>query len=418
LRPFSLTLYRWATALMSPLAPVLLRARARRGKEDLERLNERMGVASAPRPNGRLAWLHGASVGESLSLLPLIDGLQRECPALTILVTSGTVTSAHLMAKRLPDGVLHQYAPIDTPNASKRFFEHWKPDLTIVVESEIWPNLILQAKSAGSRLALLSGRLSNGSLERWSRAPRASKWLFGAFNLLMAQDDATAQRLTSLGGRDDGRLNLKRLGAPPPLDAKELDLLRTAADGQVVLLAASTHPGEDELVLDAFVKVRRDAKLVIVPRHPIRGGDIDIVARRAGLTAGLRSRGDPFGPAEVYIADTLGELGLWFSLADAAFIGGSLLPGPGGHNPVEAAQLGCPIITGPHLDNWREIYTDLFEADAAVRVDDAAMLCAAFADTVLDPPAVAARKDRARLVVMEGQEALSTAVQGLIGLLP
>jgi 3-deoxy-D-manno-octulosonic-acid transferase len=233
----------------------------------------------------------------------------------------------------------------------------------------------------------------------------------------MAQDDETAAALRTLGGRDDGRLNLKRLGAPPPVDAAALDVLRAPANGRPVLLAASTHPGEDEIVLDAFRRAG-DASLVIVPRHPIRAAAIKALARNAGFGTALRSRGDPFGAAQVYIADTLGELGLWFSLAEAALIGGSLLPGPGGHNPVEAAQLGCPIITGPHLENWREVYDDLFKADAAVAAADSVALAAAFADALADPAAAHARADRARQVVAREGAGLDRIVEDLLSLIP
>jgi len=417
-KPPGLQLYGAATALLSPLAGPLLRRRARRGKEDPARLPERLGRASIPRPPGRLVWLHGASVGESLSLLPLIDALRAARPDLAILVTSGTVTSAELIARRAPQGVLHQYAPVDAPGAARRFLKHWTPDLSLFVESEIWPNLILGARAGGSRLALLSARLSEASLQGWRRLPRSARTVFAAFDRVMAQEDATAAALTSLGARDDGRLNLKRLGAPLPVDAAALATLRKAADGRPVLLAASTHPGEDELVLEAFPRVRSGGFLVIVPRHPARAPQIERLAAAAGFTAGLRSRGDAFGLQSVYIADTLGELGLWFALARAALIGGSLLPGPGGHNPIEPAQLDCPIVTGPHIDNWRDVYADLLREDAAVVAHDADALAAAFAAVLQDPPAALARAGRARQVAARDQGALNLAVQGLISLLP
>jgi 3-deoxy-D-manno-octulosonic-acid transferase len=410
-------LYRATTALLSPFAPILLRARAKRGKEDPTRLAERLGHAGRPRPAGPLVWLHGASVGESLSLLPLIEALNAERSDLAILVTSGTTTSAALIAERLPPGVIHQYVPIDTPAAAAHFIRHWTPSLAIFAESEIWPNLILEAKARGAKLALLSARLSKASLNGWARFPGLAKTIFGAFDRVMAQDDATAAALSRLCARDDGRLNLKRLGAPPPVDAGALATLRDAADGRPVLLAASTHPGEDEIVLDAFFKLDCYALLVIVPRHPSRGAAIVLQAQNRSFDARLRTD-EPFGKAHVYIADTLGELGLWFSLADAAFIGGSLLPGPSGHNPVEAAQLDCPIITGPHLDNWRAVYAELFQAGAAIRVDDATSLADAFADALGNPAKARARAARARQVVARDQGALNLAVERLISLLP
>ena len=419
MKPLPLQLYRLTTALAAPIAPVLLRSRARRGKEDAARLGERLGYASVPRPAGLLAWLHGASVGESLSLLPLIDALKAARPDLALLVTSGTATSAEMMRKRLPPGVIHQFAPLDTPVAARRFMTHWRPELTVFVESEIWPNLILQAAATGSRLALLSARLSEASLTGWGRFPGAARALFGVFDRVMAQDDTTAAGLQRLGARDDGRLNLKRLGAPPPVDAEALAKLRAATD-RPVLLAASTHPGEDEVVLDAFRRItgsqHPEARLVVAPRHPARAAAIEAAARAARFTTARRSQGEAFGEAEVYIADTLGELGLWFSLARVALIGGSLLPGPGGHNPVEAAQLGCPIYTGPHVNNWQGVYTELFAADAARQVQ-APMLAEAFSAAVQDPASMQAQAARARHVVAVDHDALNMAAEALISLL-
>jgi 3-deoxy-D-manno-octulosonic-acid transferase len=419
MRPLSLRLYRLATAALSPLAPALLRARAGRGKEDIERLSERQGRPGAARPPGTLIWLHGASVGESLSLLPLIAAIRTQRPELIQLVTSGTVTSAELMAARLPSGVIHQYAPIDTPGAVARFLAAWTPQLGVFVESEIWPNLILGAKGRGAKLALVSARLSEGSLQGWARRPAAAHALFTAFDQVLAQDEAAAAALAKLGARDDGRLNLKRLAAPPPVDPAVLKTLAAGADGRPVLLAASTHPGEDERVLEAFARLAAaNALLVIAPRHPVRAHQIAALAAARGAPAGVRSRGDALGADRVYIADTLGELGLWFSLADAALIGGSLLPGPGGHNPVEAAQLGCPIITGPHIDNWQGIYADLIAADAATMAPDAPALAAAFAAAVKDPAAARAQAARAHAAVARDETALNTAVQGLLDLIP
>ncbi|MBW3617466.1 MAG: 3-deoxy-D-manno-octulosonic acid transferase [Proteobacteria bacterium] len=401
----ALVAYRAATRALHPLAAALLGKRARAGKEDPARLAERLGRASVPRPTGPLAWLHGASVGETLSLLPLISRLQAARPGLRILVTSGTTTSAELLARRLPSGVLHQYAPLDTPPMAARFLEHWRPDLAVFVESDLWPNLLLTARQRGTRLALLSARLSDRSLRNWSRTPGLARRLLGAFDLVQAQDERTATALARLGARDDGRLNLKLAGDPLPVDGAALDEARQAAAGRPVLLAASTHPGEDELVL---ASAPPEALVVIVPRHPARGPAL------AGLaaTAGLRSRGDRFGDQPVHIADTLGELGLWFRLADAALIGGSLLPGVGGHNPLEPARLGLPFASGPHVDNWRSIYDELQSAQAVAFTPDAAALAAFWRS----PPPGQAERARAFAQAQSGQ--LDAAVARLLPLLP
>ncbi len=415
--PLALQLYRFATGVAEPFAPMLLNARARRGKEDPARLGERLGHAPIPRPAGPIIWLHGASVGESLSLLALVERLCAVRPELGVLITSGTVASADLMARRAPVGVIHQYAPVDAPGTAARFLGHWRPSLAVFVESEVWPNLLLTAKARGVKLALVSARLSEKSLTGWARRPAAARALFRGFDLVLAQTDAVAAGLRELGAKDHGRLNLKLAAAPLSVDAGALADLRGAAGERSVLLAASTHPGEDEIVLDAFARISGYALLVIVPRHIDRTPGILDAARERGLGAAARSEA-PFGEAHVYVADTLGELGLWFSLAQAAFIGGSLLSGPGGHNPVEPAQLGCPILTGPHVDNWRDVYAGLIGASAAVVVTDALDLTAAWSEVLLQPATAKGRADRARAVVADGSSGLDNAVGKLLGLLP
>ena len=401
----ALLAYRTATRALHPLAPALLQRRARTGKEDPARFSERLGHASAPRPSGPLVWLHGASVGESLSVLPLIARFQAGRPELGLLVTSGTTTSAELLAQRLPPAVAHQYLPLDTPAAAARFLDHWRPDLAVFVESDLWPNLLLGARERGARLALISARLSERSLRGWARAPAFARRLLGGFDLVQAQDDATAAALARLGAPDHGRLNLKRVGDPLPVDEAALDRARQTAASRRVLLAASTHSGEDEIVIRSATP---DALLVIVPRHPARAHEIAALAP----SAGLRSQGAPFGHHPVHVADTLGELGLWFRLADAAFIGGSLLPGVGGHNPLEPARLGVPFASGPHVENWRAIYDDLRAARAVTVVADAPALAAFWSA----PPPDQAARAQAFAEAESGQ--LDEATTRLLALLP
>ncbi|HTK36640.1 MAG TPA: glycosyltransferase N-terminal domain-containing protein [Caulobacteraceae bacterium] len=414
--PLSLQAYRAATAVLEPLAPLVLKRRARRGKEDPARLAERMGRPARDRPQGALAWLHGASVGESLSLLPLIEALRSRRPGLAILVTSGTLTSAELMAQRLPADAIHQFAPVDGPRAAARFLDHWRPDLAVFVESELWPNLLVAARARDIPTALVSARLSEASLVGWARVPAAARALLSGFRLVMGQDQAAAERLARLGARDDGRLNLKLAAAVPPVDPAALDQLRQAADGRAILVAASTHPGEEAVVLEAFSGLagRPDRPmLVIVPRHPARGAGIAATApmRRQGA-------GDSFGGADVYVADALGQLGTWFRLAHSAFVGGSLFPGVGGHNPIEAARLGAPIVVGPHVENWVDVYSALRAADAVAAVEDARSLGEAWARDLDDAGAANARADRARAVANRGADGLDAAADALIGLLP
>jgi 3-deoxy-D-manno-octulosonic-acid transferase len=356
--------WRALAGLAHPLAPAWLSRRAAAGKEDPSRWREKLGRSEALRPPGALAWLHGASVGEALSLLPIAEALARRRPPPALLVTTGTLASAKVMAARLPAGALHQFAPLDTPQAVARFLERWRPDLAVFAESELWPNLVLAAKAAGARLALVSAKLSARSLSGWRRAPRAARRVLGAFDLVLARDAQAAAGLRSLGAHVDGLADLKFGAATLPVDETALAALTAARRGPLIL-AASTHPGEDGPILAAFAAARKGASgaLVIAPRHVERGGAVADLARGLGLSAGLRSQGAGAGDVEVLVADTLGELGLWYRLADLAVVAGSLVAGVGGHNPLEPARLGCPFVSGPHVENW-PLYDELAAAGA------------------------------------------------------
>jgi len=364
-RPVSLALYGAAMGLAEPIAPFLLKRRALRGKEDASRLGERLGRASRPRPDGPLVWLHGVSVGESLSLLPLIDRILAQTPKTTILVTSGTVTSAGLLAKRLPPGVIHQYAPIDGPAAVRRFVGHWRPDLALFAESELWPNLILQARAHGTTLALVSARITAHSAEGWAKRRAAARTLLGAFSLILPQDAASAERLTRLGATPGPLLNLKYVGDPPPFDAAELESLRAATKGRQIVVAASTHAGEDGIIAAA---IPTGALLVLIPRHPDRAAAIQAELAAMGRTVARRSAGDDLDPkSDIYLADTLGEMGLFMRLADIVVMGGSFAPGIGGHNPLEPARLTRAIVSGGDTYNFADVYSEMAAA-GAVRI--------------------------------------------------
>jgi len=417
--PFSLRLYRLAKRLAAPLAPGLLRARGRAGKEDPARLSERLGWASVARPGGRLVWLHGASVGESLSLLPLIERLRNERPGLAILVTSGTRTSAELLAKRLGDGVIHQYAPIDTPGAVARFLDHWRPSLGVFVESELWPNLIAAAKARDVRLALVSARLSERSFRGWRRAPVAVRAILGAYHLLLARDEAAAERFATLGVTVHGLADLKFGAAPLPVDDVQLTALRIALEERHVFLAASTHPGEEAIILEGFATAAESALsplLIIAPRHADRGPEIEQLALAKGLRAGRRAaKSDPAG-LDVYVADTLGELGLWFRLASLAVMGGSFVEAIGGHNPLEPARLGCPFVTGPHVENW-PVYGEMERLDATRRIDQAAALARFIESASIDAEGTRLMAEKARAFVDDRDmraQAMATRVLDLV----
>lgn len=414
--PLTLTLYRAATTALQPFAPWILQHRAKAGKEDRGRLNERLGRPSLSRPQGPLAWLHGASVGESLSILPLVERLRAQRPDVTVLVTSGTVTSAQLLARRLPAGTLHQFLPLDTPGGVRRFLDHWRPDLAVFVESELWPNLLLAAKARGVRLALVSAKLSDKSHARWQMRPFAAHELFSGFDLILAQDGRAAERLSSLGGTVDGEADLKFGAAPLPVDEPALTSLRVRLGGKPVLLAASTHPGEDEIVLAAWRALPQRPHLVIVPRHPERGPAIADLALATGATACLRSL-EPDDSAEVIVADTLGELGLWYRLADLALVAGSLVAGIGGHNPLEPARLDCPIVSGPHIENWLTAYADL-RAERAVTFADASVLGPRLADLLASPEILALQARRAQAFTARRDVEARAGLDRILDLLP
>jgi 3-deoxy-D-manno-octulosonic-acid transferase len=412
MRPTPIAFYSLVTGLLEPWAPMVLRRRAARGREDPARLGERLGHPGASRPGGSLVWLHGVSVGEATSLLPLIAALRARRPDLAVLVTSGTLTAADMLASRLPRGVVHQYLPVDTPRAVRRFLDHWRPALAVFVESELWPNLLTEAYARGIKLALVSARMTEQSARGWGRFPVAAHAIFSAFDLILPQDAATAERVRRLGGSAGPNLNLKLAGDPLPADDAELGRLRAAVGGRKVVLAASTHPGEEAIVAQAFRAAGHDALLIVAPRHPGRGPEI---ARE--LDATRRAAGEPMdGP--IHIADTLGELGLFFRLADVVIMGGSFLPGIGGHNPLEPARLGRPVITGPHAFNAADVYAAMFAEVAAVEAADAGDL-ARHIRGLLDYPLIARRMGEAALSFADRQgAALDEAMALLDPLLP
>lgn len=409
-----LAAYRAVTALGHPLAAPWLRRRLAAGKEDPDRWREKLGVPSLPRPPSALAWLHGASLGEALSLVPLVHALRARADPPAVLVTSGTRASAELLAARLPPGAAHQFAPLDTPRATSRFLDHWRPDIAVFAESELWPNLILGARRRGTRTALVSAKLSAASLAGWGRASSSARRVLGAFDLVLARDLAAAKGLRSLGARVDGLADLK-FGAPPlPADAGALAAAREVLGDRPLILAASTHEGEDAPILEAFAALRDRARLVVAPRHVERGPAIAALARAAGLTTALRSA-DGAAAAEVLVADTLGELGLWYRLAALAVIGGGFVVGPGGHNPLEPARLGCPFVSGPRVANW-PVFHDLAAA-GATRLVEAAELPALMAQAAAGAGALRRMAEAARAFADAGDNAARAAIPRILALL-
>lgn len=370
--PLTLHAYRLLTAAATPLAPALMSHRLKRGKEVAARLSERYGESDIARPAGPLVWVHGASVGELLSVIPLIKRIREK--GLAVLCTSGTVTSANLAEQRLPKGVIHQFVILDMPRFVNRFFDHWQPDLALFVESDLWPNLIMTSAERGIPLILINGRVSERSFNRWRRVPATIGALLRCFDLCLAQSAAHAERYRALGApRIVTTGNLKFDVPEPPGDADKLARLRAAIGERTVLAGASTHAGEEAILIAAHQRLR-DAfpglLTIIAPRHPERGAAILDIAEAGELKAALRSRGElPRCDTEIYVADTLGELGLIYRLAPIVFVGGSLAS-HGGQNPIEPIKLGAAILHGPNVWNFAEVYAALDAAGGAEQVND------------------------------------------------
>ncbi len=382
-------LYRVATDILTPGVLIYLQRRCKRGKEDPLRLAERRGIAGAPRPQGPLVWIHAASVGEATSVLGLIERLFATRPGLAILLTTGTVASARLMAERLPGNARHQYVPVDLPAPVSRFLDHWRPDFALWVESELWPNLVLSTARRGIPMVLLNGRLSERSYRRWRRCPGLIRPMLSAFELCFAQDDEQARRLARLGAKDIAKSgDLKAAAAALPADPRTLDRLRQAVGGRPIWLAASTHGGEEEVAaaVHPLLAPRHPGLLTIIaPRHPARGEKVAATLRARGFRVARRSAGEPIaGETQIYLADTLGELGLFYRLAEIAFIGGSLF-GNGGHNPFEPARLGCAVLHGPDMKNCAPMASALARAGASQTVTGTQDLAAAVSRLLDDP---------------------------------
>ena len=397
----TLCAYRLVTAAAIPLTPLLLSRRLKRGKELGARLGERYGKTAIPRPPGPLVWMHGASVGELTSVFPLIERIRAQ--QVSVLVTTGTVTSAELAEQRLPPGVIHQFVPLDVPRFVRRFFDHWQPDLVLFVESDLWPNRIIETAARGVPLILINGRLSESSFHRWRLVRGVSASLLRRFDLCLTRTPTDAERYDKLGApRVVNTGNLKLDVPAPPASAATLAELKAAIGERTVIAAASTHPGEEAIVIDAHRRLRASFPgllTLVAPRHPERGPGIAEIAAAAGLQAALRSRGQlPHADTDIYVADTVGELGLLYRLTPIVFIGGSLAS-HGGQNPIEAAKLGAAILHGPHVWNFAEIYQALDDGHGAEQVVDAGKLTVRIGAWLTDPAACTRVSEAARATV-------------------
>lgn len=366
-------LYKTLMTLAFPLIKATyIKKRRRIGKEHPTRFNERLGLYKHPRPEGKLYWLHGASVGEAVSMLPLIDRLLKENPDLSILVTTGTLTSAEIMAKRLPERAFHQFIPFDVPKFARRLIKHFKPDAVLWFESELWPSLLSEVHKAKIPLILVNGRISDKSFKNWHYCRRFAKELLGCFDLCLGQSEQDRKRLQFLGAKKvDCFGNLKYAGVPLPADETKLAELKAAIGGRRVFFISSTHHNEEEQLANHFERLRevvRDVFIIIAPRHPERGKTVAEMLQRKGFNVALRSAGELIMPqTDVYVADTIGEMGLWYALAAISFVGGSLIP-HGGQNFMEPARDKNAVIVGPYMHNFVEMMARAQAAGAVWQV--------------------------------------------------
>lgn len=386
--PLLYHIYVVASAILVPFFAWIETRKLRRAGVPVHRAHEKLGHATLRREGaGPLIWFHAASVGESLSILSLITEMGNLIPRAHFLITSGTATSAELVSKRLPPRTMHQFAPLDAPGPVKRFLKHWRPDAVVFVESELWPQMLRRASDTGVRMVLVNARLSANSRKAWARRPKMAAYILGTFDLTMTQNDEMAEAMIALGAHPDRverGINLKALAPPLEQDPALLAQVRTSLKGRPVWVAASTHKGEEEVVLDAHQRlVRRhpDLLLLLAPRHPDRGEAIAGLIGEAGFSFAVRSAGEMPEDRAVYLADTLGELGNWYVLSDAIFLGGALTP-MGGHNPYEVAQMGRGVISGPAVFNFSESYAEM-EHLGAVRTVETAEELASIVDTLL-----------------------------------
>ena len=410
-------LYRGITAAAAPLVLIYLKSRQRRGKEDGARFAERLGVPGDKRPNKPLVWVHAASIGEATSALALIERILKERPGLEILITTGTVTAARLLETRLPRGARHQFVPADLPRAVGRFLDYWRPDLAVWIESELWPNLVLMTQRRNIPMLLLNARLSARSLARWRAWPGLARPVVGAFSLCLAQDNIQCERFRQLGATKVASVgDLKSAAKHLPTDTEAMAALTVQIAGRPLWLAASTHPGEDEIAAGVHrsVAATHPGLLTIVaPRHPVRGDDIAAMAEARGLRVARRSRGEPVtAEIDLYLADTFGELGVLYSLAGIAFVGGSLVE-IGGHNPFEAARLGCAILVGPHTANCVAMVDALVTAHATEIVADEAALAASVSRLLDEPSLQSKRAEKAANVAASGLGTLDAVMDRL-----
>jgi 3-deoxy-D-manno-octulosonic-acid transferase len=415
-----LSLYRVLTDCAALPLRVLLRARAWRGKEEPLRLAERRGITACGRPDGALIWCHASSVGEATALLPLISHLLED-PEMTILLTTGTVSSARVMAERLPERAIHQFAPWDRRAWIARFLDHWQPDLAVRMESELWPNTLSALRAGAVPVLVINARLSEASVRGWQRFPAAAQEVMTCLDLVLAQSEEHAARFKTLGAPAVEVAGNLKLAAPPlPVEAIKRDALAAMIRTRPVWFAASTHPGEDEIAFEVHQKLaltRPDVLTIIAPRHPNRGLFISKTAADHGLTAKRRSLDETIEPSTaIYVADTLGELGTLFSIAPIVFMGKSLKV-KGGQNPIEPCHFDCAILFGPYMQNFQDIAERMITEGSALRVEDSAALAESVARLMSNNKERLNLSNTAKKIVTTGDDSLRRSGKAILSLI-
>jgi len=409
--------YRAATRMLGPIVGLYLHRRKNRGKEDPGRIGERFGHPGQRRPNGPLVWIHGASVGESLSALPVIDRLQRDHPEFHILVTTGTVTSARMMLERLPEGVIHQFIPVDRQVYVARFLHHWRPDIALWLESDLWPNILTRARKSGTKIALLNGRISEHSFKSYRRFSSFIRPVMACFNVVLAQTSEESAHFTELGAPNVMTTgNLKFAALPLPVDETDLQKTREQLDNRPVWLASSTFEGEETIAAEIHVKLRekhRGLLTIVVPRHPNRAPAIEAALMAKGLRVARRSMGHIITrDTDIFLGDTIGEMGLYYRLAPICFIGKTLAVG-GGQNPLEPARLGCAILHGPDMSNFSEISREMLTERACRPCTDAEDLARQLDQLLTNPAACMALTQAASTYASSKAEVLDRTMTAI-----
>jgi len=400
---FWLRVYLIVRHLFQPLMGLVLKRRLRQGREDPERMGEKLGLATAARPTGRLIWLHAVGVGEVLALRPLIMQLLAADPEVNLLITSTARSSARVLQGNLPPRTQHQFLPLDGPKFVRRFLAHWRPDLAIWSEQDLWPGAICDCAAAGIPLAYVNARMGPESYRRRARFSGVYRDILARFSLIAAQDEGTAAHLRALGAVDVRVTgSLKPAAEPLAADAGQVAVLRAALAGRRVWVAASTHAADEAAVIAAQVALGAEWLLILTPRVPDRALDICEALDVAGLAWLRRTAGGVPGPrVSVWLADSFGELGLWYRLAKVAVMGGTF-GSIGGHNPWEPLCLGVPVLHGGSVHNFAADYAQVDAAGVArlLEAEDVAEALKAVVGDADTAPRAAAMIESARAALL------------------